>query len=94
MSWQRHCLAEAGGRFGGREKVKEREDWVKESLEQQRDRRQFKNSIAAHLVGSPQFNQPEQPGTSFWQCIRGFYAALIRIVFAVKSKFVLVNRNS
>lgn len=50
LSWQRHCLAEAGGRFGGREKVKEREDGVKESLEQQRDRRQFKNSVAAHLV--------------------------------------------
>lgn len=31
LPWQRHCLAEAGGRFGGREKVKEREDALKES---------------------------------------------------------------
>lgn len=30
LSWQQHCLAEAGGRFGGRKKVKEREDGVKE----------------------------------------------------------------
>lgn len=35
LSWQRHCLAEAGGRFGGREKVKGREDGVKEPLEEQ-----------------------------------------------------------
>lgn len=42
--WQRHCLAAAGGRFGGRETVKEREDGVKESLEQQRGGRPFTRS--------------------------------------------------
>lgn len=29
LSGQQHCLVEAGGRFGGRERVKEREEVVK-----------------------------------------------------------------